>query len=415
MFHRCFAGIPRKIPCQEHCFSYYYTTSPRLLERKRLPMRKFSAWILTVFLALSWSLSACKKQDNVITLGEFASLTGTTATFGQSMNDGVQLALEELNASGGLLGKKVEVKVEDDQSKPEEAKIAVLKLIKQDGVVALLGEIASSRSLAAAPEAQKSKIPMLSPASTNPKVTQVGDYIFRACFVDTFQGSSMARFAYEDLGLRKIAILYDIKNDYSVGLMEFFEKTFQQIGGTILKKESYSEGDIEFRAQLTAIKAEHPDGIYLPGYYTEVGLIAKQARELGLNQPLMGGDGWDSSKTLEIGGSAVEGAYYSNHYSAEDPSPVVQGFIKKYQGKFNQVPDAMAVLGYDSANMMFDAIRRAGSVEGKAIRDALAATKDFPGVSGNITMDPERNASKNIVILKIQGGKVVFHKKLPPA
>ncbi|MCC7345390.1 MAG: ABC transporter substrate-binding protein, partial [Deltaproteobacteria bacterium] len=201
-------------------------------------------------LAALVALSACKKNENVLTLGEFASLTGTTATFGQSMNDGVQLALEEVNKTGGLLGKQVEVIVEDDQSKPEEARTAVVKLIKQNQVKALIGEVASSRSLAAAPEAQKSKIPMISPASTNPKVTEVGDYIFRACFVDTFQGSSMARFAYGDLGLRKVAILDDIKNDYSVGLMEFFEKTFKELGGEIVAKQSYSEGDIEFRAQL---------------------------------------------------------------------------------------------------------------------------------------------------------------------
>lgn len=366
-------------------------------------------------LAALVALSACKKNNNVLTLGEYASLTGTTATFGQSMNDGVQLALEELNKSGGLLGKQVEVIVEDNQSKPEEARTAVLKLIKQDQVKALIGEVASSRSLAAAPEAQKNKIPMISPASTNPKVTEVGDYIFRACFVDTFQGSSMARFAYNDLGLRKVAILYDIKNDYSVGLMEFFEKTFKELGGEIIAKQSYSEGDIEFRAQLTDIKSANPQAIYVPGYYTEVGLIARQARDLGLTVPLMGGDGWDSPKTLEIGGAAVEGSYYSNHYSADDPSPVIQDFIKKYQAKFGKVPDAMAVLGYDAAKLLFDAIKRAGSDEGPKIRDALAATKDFQGVSGSITMDAERNAKKKIVILKIEGGKVKFHKSLDPA
>jgi branched-chain amino acid transport system substrate-binding protein len=371
-------------------------------------MKKF----LAVCLGICLTLVACKKNQNVISIGEFASLTGTTATFGQSMNEGIQLALEELNQGGGLLGKKVEVIVEDDQSKPEEAKTAVLKLIKQNGVIALLGEVASSRSLAAAPEAQKSKIPMISPASTNPKVTSIGDYIFRACFVDTFQGSSMAHFAYQDLGLRKVAILYDIKNDYSVGLMEFFEKTFKELGGEIVVKESYSEGDIEFRAQLTAIKSKNPDGLYLPGYYTEVGLVARQARDLGLEIPLLGGDGWDSPKTLEIGGKAVEGSYYTNHYSADDPSPTVQNFIKKYQEKFHKIPDSMAVLGYDAANILFDAIKRAGSIAGPAIRDALAQTKDFQGVSGKITIDKDRNASKGIVILKIENGKLKFFKSL---
>ncbi|HKY63376.1 MAG TPA: ABC transporter substrate-binding protein [bacterium] len=366
-------------------------------------------------MAAALGLVACKKKENVLTLGEFASLTGTTASFGQSMNEGIQLALEELNKSGGLLGKQVEIIVEDDQSRPEEARTAAVKLIKQDQVIALIGEVASSRSLAAAPEAQKSKIPMISPASTNPKVTEVGDYIFRACFVDTFQGSSMARFAYEDLGLRKVAILYDIKNDYSVGLTEFFEKTFKELGGEIVDKQSYSEGDIEFRAQLTAIKSKEPQAIYVPGYYTEVGLIARQARDLGISVPLMGGDGWDSPKTLEIGGATVEGSYFSNHYATDDPTPIVQNFIKKYQAKYNKVPDAMAVLGYDAANIMFDAIKRANSTEGPKIRDALAATTGLQGVTGSITIDANRNANKRIVILKIEGGKVKFHKALEPS
>ncbi|MFO1462976.1 MAG: ABC transporter substrate-binding protein [bacterium] len=371
--------------------------------------------ILRFCLAALVALSACKKNNNAIPIGVYASLTGTTATFGQSMNEGIQLAVEEVNKSGGLLGKQVETIVEDDQSKPEEAKTAVLKLLKQDQVVALLGEVASSRSLAAAPEAQKNKIPMVSPASTNPKVTEVGDYIFRACFVDTFQGSSMARFAYNDLGLRKVAILYDIKNDYSVGLTEFFEKTFKELGGEIVAKQSYSEGDIEFRAQLTDIKSANPQAIYVPGYYTEVGLIARQARDLGITVPLLGGDGWDSPKTLEIGGAAVEGSYYSNHYSADDPAPMIQDFIKKYQAKYHKVPDAMAVLGYDAAQLLFDAIRRAGDTSGPKIRDALAATQGFQGVSGTLTMDAQRNAKKKIVILKIDGGKVKFHKSLDPA
>jgi branched-chain amino acid transport system substrate-binding protein len=371
--------------------------------------------ILSLVLLVLAAGTACQKKGDAIPVGIFASLTGTTATFGQSMTEGAKLALEELNQGGGLLGKKVEFFVEDDQSKPEEAKTAVLKLIKQDQVVALLGEVASSRSLAAAPEAQKSKIPMVSPASTNPKVTEVGDYIFRACFVDTFQGSSMARFAYDDLGLKRVAILYDVKNDYSVGLAEFFEKTFRELGGQIPVKQSYSEGDIEFRAQLTAIKGQNPDGIYVPGYYTEVGLIARQARDLGINLPLLGGDGWDSPKTLEIGGVAVEGSYYTNHYSADDPSPITQNFIKKYREQYRKTPDAMAVLGYDAANMLFDAIRRAGTIEGSKVRDALAATKDFEGVSGKITMDPERNASKKIIILKIENGKLNFHKSLEPS
>lgn len=349
-----------------------------------------------------------------IRIGQYVSLTGTTATFGQSMNKGVTMAIDDANAAGGILGQKIKLITEDDQSKPEEAKTAVIKLIKQQRVVALLGEIASSRSLAAAPEAQRAGIPMVSPASTNPKVTQVGDYIFRTCFIDPFQGSTMAKFAHDTLKVNQVAILKDVKNDYSVGLAEFFERTFTGLGGQVVATESYSEGDTEFRAVLTAIRAKNPQAIYVPGYYTEVGLIARQARELGLKVPLLGGDGWDSEKTLEIGGDAVNGSYYTNHLSAEDPSPVVQGFIQKYKAKNGEVPDAMAVLGYDAARILLDAIKRAGSTEGAKIRAALASTKDFPGVSGSITIDADRNSKKNIVVLKIDGGKVKFQTSIAP-
>lgn len=364
------------------------------------------------FVAGAAAVSSAHADD--IRIGQYVSLTGTTATFGQSMNKGVTMAIDEANAGGGILGQKVKLITEDDQSKPEEAKIAAIKLIKQQRVVALLGEIASSRSLAAAPEAQRAGIPMVSPASTNPKVTQVGDYIFRTCFIDPFQGSTMAKFAHDTLKVNQVAILKDVKNDYSVGLAEFFERTFTGLGGQVVATESYSEGDTEFRAVLTAIRAKNPQAIYVPGYYTEVGLIARQARELGLKVPLLGGDGWDSEKTLEIGGDAVNGSYYTNHLSAEDPSPVVQGFIQKYKARNGEVPDAMAVLGYDAARILLDAIKRAGSTEGAKIRAALASTKDFPGVSGSITIDADRNSKKNIVVLKIDGGKVKFQTSIAP-
>lgn len=360
-------------------------------------------------------LTACQQQGDEILIGEYGSLTGGTATFGTSTHEGLTLALDEINAAGGVLGKKIRVLTEDDQSKPEEAVTAVLKLIKQNGVKAVIGEVASSRSLAAAPVCQSSQVPMLSTASTNPKVTQVGDYIFRACFIDPFQGSTMAKFAYNTLKARKFAILTDSKNDYSVGLTEFFRETIKKLGGEILIEESYAEGDIEFKAQLTSIKGHNPDAIYVPGYYTECALIARQARELGLTAPLLGGDGWDSPKTVEIGGKAVEGVYFSNHYSAEEKRPEVVKFIDAYKARYGgRVPDAMAVLGYDSMKMMADAISRAGSTEGAKIRDALATTKDFPGVSGKITINKERNAQKAIVVLRIQDGAFRFVESIEP-
>jgi branched-chain amino acid transport system substrate-binding protein len=279
--------------------------------------------------------------------------------------------------------------------------------------VALLGEIASSRSLAAAPEAQRARVPMISPGSTNPKVTEVGDYVFRACFIDPFQGTVMARFAVDELKVKKVAILFDFKQDYSVGLADFFRKTFSELGGEIVADERYTSGDIEFRAQLTTIRAAKPDAIFVPGYYTELGLIAKQARELGIEVPLLGGDGWDSEKTLEIGGSAVEGYYFSTHYAADADSPKVQEFVKAYKAKYNETPDAMAALGYDTAGILADALTRAGSTEGPVLRDAIAATQNYEGVTGKITIDPARNARKDAVVLKIEGGKFKFYRQVP--
>lgn len=366
-------------------------------------------------LAVALSLGGCKSNPtDEIVVGEFASLTGGTATFGRSSDAGVRLAVEEINASGGLLGKKLRVVVEDDQSKPEEARTAVLKLLKQDNVVAVLGEVASSRSLAAAPECQRAGVPMISPASTNPKVTQVGDHIFRVCFIDPFQGSTMAKFAIETLHAKTAAILRDVKNDYSVGLADFFRDELLRQGGKIVADVSYSEGDIDFKAQLTAIRTVKPEVVFVPGYYTEVGLIARQARELGITVALLGGDGWDSPRTVEIGGAAVNGCYFSNHYAADDPNPAVQSFIAKYRQKYSEVPDAMAVLGYDAAQVLGDAIRRAGTTEGAKLRDAIAATKDFPGISGKITIDEQRNARKSIVVLKIENGNVKFFQKVEP-
>jgi branched-chain amino acid transport system substrate-binding protein len=365
--------------------------------------------------ALALALAGCRQNAaDEIVVGEFASLTGGTATFGRSSDAGVQLAVTEVNAGGGLLGKKLRVVVEDDQSKPEEARTAVLKLLKQDQVVAVLGEVASSRSLAAAPECQRAGVPMISPASTNPKVTAVGDYVFRVCFIDPFQGSTMAKFAAESLHAKTAAILRDVKNDYSVGLADFFRDEFMRRGGKILIDVSYSEGDIDFKAQLTAIRGVNPNVVFVPGYYTEVGLIARQARELGIAVPLLGGDGWDSPRTVEIGGAAVNGCYFSNHYAVDDPNPVAQSFIEKFRKKYSEVPDAMAVLGYDATLVLADAIRRAGTVEGKALRDAIAATKDFAGVSGKITIDEHRNARKSIVVLKIDQGEVKFFQKVEP-
>jgi branched-chain amino acid transport system substrate-binding protein len=345
-----------------------------------------------------------KPQQGVILVGEFLSLTGTTATFGQSTKNGVELAINEVNAKGGALGKKMAVIAEDDRSMPEEAANAVQKLINRDHVCAILGEVASSRSLAGAPYCQQARVPMISPSSTNPEVTRKGDYIFRACFTDTFQGEAAARFARNNLKLDRLAILMDVKNDYSKGLATFFRAYIEKSGGKIVAEQSYSEGDKDFRAQLTNIRKAEPDGIFIPGYYTEVALAAKQARELGLDVPLLGGDGWDSSKLMEIGGTAVEGSYISNHYSVDSAESRVRNFVQAYRKRYGETPDALAALGYDAAGILVAAIKRAGTVDGPALRNAIAATRDYPGVTGAITLDAERNARKPAVILKLVNG-----------
>jgi branched-chain amino acid transport system substrate-binding protein len=373
--------------------------------------------LLALVLAPFFALSACTGgggSSDEIVIGEYGSLTGTTATFGQSTHNAVMMATEELNAAGGLLGKKVRIIVEDDQSKPEEAATAVTKLINQNKVVALIGEVASTRTMAAAPIAQANKVPMVSPSSTNPQVTAIGDFIFRACFIDPFQGAVMAKFATNSLKLKKVAILYDVRNDYSVGLRNFFTETFKQLGGTIVGEQSYSEGDSDFRAQLTQLKSLQPEAIYAPGYYTEVGTIARQAHDLGLKVPLLGGDGWDSPKLFEIGGAAINGAYLSNHNSVDDPSPHIQKFVTDYKAKYGAVPDSLSSLGYDATNLLFDAIKRAGSTDGTKIRDALATTRNFQGVTGSITIDKDRNPVKPAVILRVMDGKFQYVETVAP-
>jgi branched-chain amino acid transport system substrate-binding protein len=363
---------------------------------------------------LAFLAAGCAKQDDVIRIGEFGSLTGSTATFGISTRRGIDMAVEEVNAAGGIHGRAVRVIVEDDQGKPEEAATVVQKLINQDRVIAVLGEVASSRSLAAAPICQDAKIPMITPASTNPKVTQVGDYVFRVCFIDPEQGSVMAGFAFRTLGARTAAILTDVKNDYSVGLADFFEERFTQLGGAVVAEESYTEGDIDFKAQLTAIKAKGPEVLFVPGYYTEVGLIGRQAKELGLSARLLGGDGWDSPRLFEIAQGSLEGFYFTNHYSVDDPAPEVQRFVGRYRAKYNETPDAMAVLGYDAANVLFAAMKQVPGLEPAKIRDAIAATKAFPGVTGSITLNAERNAEKPMVVLQIRGTNLAVVEKVSP-
>ena len=365
------------------------------------------------FLPLAAVVGAAAPEP--IKVGQYASLTGKEASFGQSSHQGVVLAVEELNARGGVLGRPVEFLVEDIGSKSGESATAVKKLIARDGVVAVLGGNASTNSLEAAPICQAAHVPMIAISSTNPKVTAMGTYIFRACFIDPFQGAVLAKFARDILHARRVALLTSVSAPYSVGLSRVFRERFTAAGGEIIAEQKYTEGDKDFRAQLTAIKALSPDAIAATGYYTEAALICQQARDLAINLPIFGGDGWEAPQLIELGGKAVEGTYYSTHYSAESPAPEVRAFIKKFQARYDgATPDAVAALGYDAMMLLADAITRAGTTEGPRVRDALATTKDFPGITGRTTIDADRNTSKPAIILTVKDGRVQFVGSVTP-
>ncbi len=370
--------------------------------------------LISAFAATVVFTSATVAQDT-IKVGEIASLTGKEAAFGQSSHKGTVLAIEELDHLGGILGKKLELVSEDNQSKAGESATITKKLISRDKVIALLGEVASSRSLEMAPIAQASRIPMISPSSTNPKVTEIGNYIFRVCFIDPFQGVVMAKFAKDTLKVRKVALLTSVSSAYSVGLAKYFRERFLADGGAVAIEQKFSEGDKDFKAQLTAIKAAGVEGIFVPGYYTEAALICKQAKDLGLDLPIFGGDGWEAPQLVEIGGTSVEGAYYSTHYSPENQSALVQDFVMKFRARWNgETPDAMASLGYDSAMVLADAIKRAGTTDSAKVRDALAATKDYPGITGLTTIDAQRNATKAAVVITVKNGQFKFVEAVAP-
>jgi branched-chain amino acid transport system substrate-binding protein len=377
---------------------------------KRLP---FLATALLGMLAVQPTTQAA--DPTPIPVGEIASLTGKEASLGQSSHRGTLLAIEDINAAGGVLGRPLRLITEDTQSKPGETGTAARKLISRDKVVALLGEVASGRSLEAAPIAQTSRVPMISPASTNPDVTKKGNYIFRVCFIDPFQGPVMAKFALNRLKAKRIALLVSTSSAYSVGLAKYFRQAFEAGGGTIVLEQKYQEGDKDFRAQLTAIRAAGVDAIFNPGYYNEGALMVKQARELGITVPMFGADSWEAEALIELGGKAIEGAYLCSHYSPENPSPRVQAFVASYRKRWGgATPDSNASLGYDSALVLADAIRRAGSAEPAAIRDALAKTKDFEAVTGKITINEQRDASKAAVIIVVKDGRFQFVETIEP-
>jgi branched-chain amino acid transport system substrate-binding protein len=369
-------------------------------------------------------LAGCNNQGSTagsgngdeILVGHYGSMTGPEATFGQSTDNGIRLAVEELNAAGGINGRQVKLITYDDKGDVKEAGSAVTRLVSRDNVVAVLGEVASGLSLAGAPVCQENQVPMISPSSTNPRVTKVGVMIFRVCFIDPFQGYVCAKFARDPMGLNatKAAILYDQAAPYSVGLAQEFDKAFTALGGTVTTQQTYSAGDSDFTAQLTTIRGTEPDVVFVPGYYTDVGNIALQKDKLGIKAPMLGGDGWDSVQLTEIAGKTIEGSCFSNHYSRDDPAPRVQNFVTKYKERFGSAPDGLAALGYDAAMLLFDAMQRAESLEGAQLAKAISDTRDFAGVTGTISINADRDAVKPAVILRMVDGKPTYVTTIEP-
>ena len=388
--------------------------------------RKLSLFVV-VLLTLSLVVVCTSSNDptsagdsDTIKVGLNYELSGNVATYGQGLTEGIELAMEEINANGGVLGKQIEPIKVDNKSETDEAANVSTRLATRDKVVAILGPATSGNTKAAIPPAMQNKIPLISASATADDVTvdsngNVREYVFKTCFSDSFQGVTMANFAYSNLGLKKAAILMDNTSDYSKGLTKSFEETYTGLGGTILTQQAFQASETDFRAVLTAIKAANPEVLYLPAYYEEVGLIIKQARELGLDVPILGADGYDSPKLTEIAGAeALKGVYYTNHYSSSDDSPEVVAFQEAFSNKYNKQPDAFNALGYDLAYFLVDAIDRAGVAEPEAIKDALASTVDFKGITGTLSIDEFHNPVKAVTILELVDGVPEFLLKLEP-
>ncbi len=347
-------------------------------------------------------------EDSLTTrLGFFASMSGAQASFGNDAINGARLAVEEINTTGPVLGHPLELIVKDTQSQNDETSIVVNQLIDDDKVAVLIGEIATDRSLAAAPLAQERNVPMITPGSTNEKVTATGDYIFRVCFTDAFQAAVMAKFA-RSIDAVKAAILFDPSNPYSAGLAESFKKDFLAGGATIVAEEFYRAGDKDFAMQLNAIKARMPEIVFLPSYYSDAALIIRQARQAGLDVPFLGTDGWDSPEFLKVGGEAVNNCYFSGHFAVESKAAEVKHFVEAYTAKYGAAPPPLAALAYDAVYLAVDGLTRSGTTEAAPLRDALAATKDFPGVTGKISLDQDRNPNKPGIVIRVEDGKFTY-------
>jgi branched-chain amino acid transport system substrate-binding protein len=385
--------------------------------------KKLSLMLAVMLLVVSFagcSKSDASKDSNTIKVGLDYELSGGVATYGQGLVAGIELGFEEINKNGGVLGKQIEeVKVDNKSDSAESANVAT-KLATRDKVVAILGAATSGNTKGAAPVAIQNKVPLISASATADDVTvdsngKVREYVFKTCFSDSFQGVIMAQFASGDLAKKSAALLVDSTSDYSKGLAKNFKDTFTKAGGAVITEQAYQAKDTDFKAVLTKIKGSNPDVIYLPGYYEEVGLIIKQARNLGITVPILGGDGYESPKLAELAGkSALNDVYFTNHYSSQDTTPEVVKFKNAFKAKYNKEPDAFNALGYDLAYFLADALKRAGAADSQKLKEAIAATKDFKGITGSISIDANHNPVKSITILQEKDGEQVFLKKLDP-
>lgn len=380
--------------------------------------------LLAMIIAATLVVVGCKSEigpgftNDKVVLGLFVSTTGEIATFGQDTKNGADLAVEEINKAGGIKGRMIDLRFQDCASDPAQGGNAANKLISQDGVLIGLGAVASGISLNAAPVFQRAGVPMISPSSTNPTVTQQGDMIFRICYLDDFQGAACAVFAVKDLKAKKAAILMNQDDAYSTGLGKFFRVKFEKLGGEIVAEETYKKGTADFNTQITNIKGKNPDVVFVPVYYNDMALIAKQSRGQGLNVPLLGGDGWESDDLIPKSDGKLEGCYFGNHYAIADDTPVVSTFVKAYTAKFGRAPSSLAALGYDVVYVAKKAIEDAGAFDAgfdrKKVADALRKLKDFAGVTGTFSIDKNRDARKSIQMLKIQDGKLVPARRITP-
>ena len=388
-----------------------------MLKRSKI----ITSFAIASVLVASLAAGCGAKTDKDIKIGMVYELTGNTASYGTSAANGAKLAFKEINASGGVLGKQIKIISADNKGEPSESANAMSKVISQDKVVAVTGFTVSSCGIAASAVAEANKIPFVAAATVNPKVTfdertgKVKDYTFRACFIDSFQGTVGANFALNGLKAGKTAIMTDSSSDYSKGLTEIFRSTYVKAGGKIVAEESYLQKDQDYKPILTKIKAQNPDLLYIPGYYEDVGKIIKQARELGMTIPVLGADAWDSPVLVEMGGAQpLNNTYFTNFYSIEDKNPVSNSFVDAYKKEYGQTPDSMAAMGYDAAKLLVDAIRRADSIDAKKIKEALAATKNFSSVSGEMSLNERHDAVRGVVIIELKDGKQVYKETVKP-